>query len=397
MIEAQKLNHKRALIVSSPTSSEWSIYCLNYAQECLYRLGIGSDFLEIKHDHLYDPNLQSQFVNRFVEIIKDAHKSYDFIFSINRMPSNVIAVGGGEDDIYSFSSAPLVTWLVDNIGHHVDFIKRKSLRGVEETVLVADACGVENGDAAGLSLTDDAFFPMWGPARASSQTDDAVRDIPILFVGNINEMEPVEAYRTKASGGDPVLGEVFDVVIERMIDDTGTLDAFSVAREEALKFERESGAAKIFRVVDQMLRKKRRKNAIQTFRRIPITIYGQVSDPEILTQENVTCVGPSYMGAVMVETRRAQILLGDFANFVGGVELRPSIAIANGCVFAGEENTYFREHFPNSSFISTLSENRDVETRVSDILADKDLMVEMDRQAGTIYNKMRNTPPCFIQ
>ena len=277
-----------------------------------------------------------------------------------------------------------------------DFIKQRNLRDVEETVLVSDACSIKNGAAANLSLSDNSFFPIWGEPRVASQTDEIEREIPIIFVGNLGEIEPYEASRSRISGRDPVFEKIFDTVVERMIDDTGTLDAFSIAREETINYEREHYAGMIFGAVDRMLRQKRRKKMIQNFQRLPIMIFGQVTDPEILAQENITCVGPTPLSEVVENARKAKILLGDFANFVSGVELRPSIAFANGCVLAGEANSYFRENFPDSSFINTLTEGRHIETRVSDLISKKDQMEEMDRQAGDIYNKLRTVAPRFI-
>lgn len=388
---------KRALIIVSPTNSEWGNYCLGHVQECLGQRGIVADLLPIKTEHLNDPKLQSPFAHKFIEVLKAANQKYDFIFSINRMPSNklTIATDAGSVDIYSFSSIPIVTWMVDNIGHRIDFMKTHPLGGVEETVLVADAASINNGDAAGLRLTDASFFPMWGPARTSAYNHDQ-RTIPILFVGSIFELEPIALYREQAAGSDAVLQGIFDRVVERMIDDTGTIDAFSITRAEARTVDREEHAPAIFQVVDLMLRRRRRKAAIQAFRHIPISICGHVTDPEIRAQSNISFIGMKNLNDVVALAQQTRILLGDFANFVDGVELRPSIAMANGCVFACTENTYFGEHFPTDAFISTLDEHGPIEARIEDALADRNFMESTDRLAGEIYGEMRTIPPLFM-
>lgn len=396
MFKAERLKHKRALLVNSPVNSDWLATCLGYVSDGLARSGIESAFINIERDHVTNPQLQSEFTHKFIALLQGASAKFDFVFTINRMPSNLITVAIDQRnvDLYSFSSVPVVTWLVDNIGHHLDLLG-KNMREVDETILVADATSLDNGDAAGLPPSNCTFLPMWGMPRTKSYNDET-RDIPILFSGSINAEKSVEEYRNEACGDEQDLRTIFDAVAEQMMDEPGTHDAFSIARSEARKFEREDAAGRIFGVIDRMMRNKSRRESIQAFKRLPITICGNVTDPATLNQSNIKMLGMRNQQETRLLAQKAQVFLGDFANFVGGVELRPSDAIANGSVFACNENKYFREHFPSESFLSTFPGDADAEERIAAALSDPAGLAERDRLAGEIYVQKRNTPFPFI-
>jgi len=360
-------------------------------------MGIACDDLLIRNENLITEEGKNAFYEYFKALMETTGSKYDFLFSINRVPTLhfFISIGDEQYDIFSLSQVPMFTWVVDNISHHIEAFQAHHL-ATEEIVLVTDRCSVEMGNRYNFDMTESSFLPMWGPERMASQGEGADRDIPVLFTGDIRREKPYQDFLEQASNGDPELRKVLDAAVEEMIDDKGTVDGFSLIHSKCAEIGRHEAALPTFRAMDRWLRTRRRKDMLKSVSRVPIMLLGTVEDPEIAEQQNISVLGRKNIHEAEQFARRAKVLLGDFANFVDGVELRPAIAIANGCVFACEENTFVKREFTTNSYISLLLDGARSDEALMETIENPARLIEMDENAAAFYQQQLNTAPGFM-
>ena len=330
---------------------------------------------------------------KFIEFLKIAHTKYDFLFTINRMPSNIIPIESENKkvDLYKFASIPVVNWVVDNIGHHANQYLKYPLPA--EIKLLIDGGNTYTAKKLGFDIDETSFLPMRGMPRAENLPAFEQRDVPVLFSGNVAHAPSLNDLREEMCGFDPHLRIIFRQVVEVMLDDMGEHDAFQIALDAADALDRRIGAMQLFARLGPWLRQRRRKKLLQSFRDLPIMIAGEVHDPELSIQKNLTSLGPTNMASTIELAKRAKVVLGDLANFTYGTELRPGIAMACGAVLACEENRYMRDTLAPDSFISLLQDGVPAESAVRSVLeGGAEAWRAIDQRAGEQYTALRNIP-----
>lgn len=374
------IQHKRCLIVGVETLAGWNDYNRRYITRLLGNSGIQCEPYVIVEERRME---QLEFL---CQRTPHLHERYDFVVTTNRFPANLgrIEVKGEMVDFYSQCRVPVLSWYVDNVAHHMPSMTARQLP--QEVPLLVDRCSISSLRQAVITEQPKIFLPMWGPERAVSYLDSGERPIPVVFTGDIHPLTELQNIHEELKNSTTDGIDILLAVIEEMRDDKGTRDAFHLCLEKAKSAGIPESAVPIFRVADRWLRTYRRKAVLQRIKKTPVVVLGDVHDPELAAQTNI-----EVRGRIRVEDgepimRQAKILLGDFANFVEGIELRPAMANVNGCVLACEPNTFMKREVPAPSYIDLLSGGGAYDDILEAALGDEDRLVETSRVAADHYD-----------
>ena len=389
---AQKitLKSKKCLVILPYSNSGWQRFILKYLQNIFEANSLQCDHISAQGD---DQNVVAE---KIINLIADEKQPYDFIFTFNRVPASRVILNDGLIDLFSIASAPVVTWYIDNIGHHISGLPEKISH--QEVFLVADSCSIETGQKFDLPLSEKSFFPMWGPPAPENLEISASRDIPVLFSGDLLKEESLENLKDRIVGKEDFARAIVDKTIERMVDKSGREDCFSILISEITdRGFKKDAALSLFPSIDQWLRRRARLTNLRQFTSVPITICGKIEDREICSRPNVTILGSRSVEEVTRIARRSRIFLGDFANFVSGVEIRPAMAFSTGCVFACYENEFVEKNFPKSSYVGLACNNQNPESLIVDIINDFDRLNCIGRNAARHYNAGLHDSLSFLE
>jgi len=381
MLPVIKPKHNRALIVTIKTDGGWTEFVSEYIRYLIKKSMFESDTIEI---------WDIARANSLYGLMPKLNQMYDFVFTINRMPSNKydISAKGRKVDYFHRAEIPILSWYVDNIGHHRQRLQKYALEN--EYPFFADESSLRHAREMNLNVSDKSFLPMWGPDRKYSFYDTQKRDVPIVFSGSIGAVPDLSELNKTTPNMTTAESNIIKEIIEEMIAIDCNEDAFILSVKRSTEVGTPDSAASIFKVADRWLRQYKRKRLLSRIRKIPIHVYGTVHDKDISQQENITACGVKPIHDLTKILRNTNILLGDFANFVNGIEARPAMAFVNGCVLACEPNAFVRHKFHADSYICLNSEDNNYDEIIQNEISNHHRLGEMDARAGVFYASQRD-------
>lgn len=331
-------------IVNGATRNGWDGYIYDVVAERNARRGIATVRVVTEPGRLPD-------IAAFRAMTAGQPPGGHYVFTLNRMV-DTYHIQAGRPRLMAEVGCPVVSYVIDNIGYYLPLFTSRPIAG--ETRLLADARGNEIVSKLAPGLPACGFFPMWGmPRGKDAPPGPDERDIDLLFVGNAIPVADAEAEAARVARGhadvrDFVHGAADLMAKVRGSEDPATVTLFLLVQNGF--FQRHSidlgWFSEIFRAVDRLARARHRLRTLNGFSRTKITIAGGGMEAAVAGRPNVTLLGPVPLDDVQGLCRRARMVVGDLAGFTEGVELRPSLAMANGAVYFGETNRYLAETIP---------------------------------------------------
>lgn len=386
-----KVQHRHCLIVVPYTEAQWEVFLTKYLVNVFSGVNIQCDIFDSK----LDAATINTKVQELITLISQEETQYDFIFTFNRMPSNSVTVGDGEIELYSLAQTPVITWIVDNIGHHIFTGMVRNLEG-EEIILLSDRSNIDIAGKYGLDVSKASFFPAWGPERKSGIRNISERNKTVLFSGDLEPEVPLSDLCDEIAGDDIACRKIIDRAVESRIEHCGDHDSFTFISNLAIDYDRVEVIGKIYPSVDRWLRQFFRRDMLRRIKSFPITICGNIADDQLLSQPNVTVIGRTAVSEVERLSENVGIFLDDPSAFVDGINIRPSIAFSNGCVLASSGNQFMKKQFPPGSYLELGIRAENIEERISDAFADTNALDHMDKTAAEYYEHTRTQTPTFL-
>jgi len=384
------LQFNRCLLVEPQTSANWGASLIRIIAGRLAAQGVECDVFRFGHP------VKSEEAFELITLISQKGK-YDFVFNLNRIPANHVKLTDPPGQtFYGLSSAPVVTWLIDNIAYHASSLVNDPVLE-NETLQVIDAASIEGGRTLGVQLGEDAFLPAWGLPRQDNLPPMEERDIPLLFSGYLGAEEPLNDMLDRVAAGNMVLRKAVRDTVDQMMGERGRTDPFQAMIKNFLRLGLPEIPSDVFEAMDRWLRFWARRRLLRSFEKSPLVVFGNVQDAVLEQRENVKLRGQVPVEEVALSVQRARVLLGDCVFFTRGVDLRPAFTITNGCVLADEGNPYLRETLGGGAMIELDVGDGPSDCQIADVLESPERLAAISDKADAVYDRLVQAPLPFLE
>lgn len=242
----------------------------------------------------------------------------------------------GTTPVYERLALPHFQWIVDT-----PFKARlpASAHPLLRTILIDE----EFAGFAGLPKSSSVFLPLGTDVFAP--VPDAQRSFDLVFTGQIKD--PNQDWDT-LNGLPRAPRALAKHLVDRMVaaPDRSLLRLFD---EESRHFTMPvESAAHAFLAANSFLRSWKRQRVLSSIRRLPVHVFGEVRDPQLLSAANFQFHGPfpySRLASILLQSR---VALNVTPNFHAACHDRIIAALACGALAATDSNPFMDAHFSSN-------------------------------------------------
>jgi hypothetical protein len=237
------------------------------------------------------------------------------------------------------------------------------------------------------------FVPHGGPSDRGDggRLSAAERDIPILFVGNL-QSRPDRAFIQSVLGADApkVVSEIFQVAVDAASDGVDPYLALrGAAAERSVDLIPDLGDSSVLAMTRQLatwVESNRRFRLLTSIRSHPVHLVGQVGEGYFdRLPDTITLGGFLWGHEVLERMRNARITLNTVGVFPGGSHERIWYGMHAGSLVVTDPSDFLAETFEDGRTVVFLDRPEDADTVLGEYLSDPARQDRMTAEALEVY------------
>lgn len=309
-----------------------------------------------------------------------------FVIDVNCKSRVYVSDQGGEaKTAFDVLNIPRFSFFESNPLYHLEHLAAAPKLSAWSVV---DASHRDILASIGFPADRVAFIPHAGPPPVPDVLPSRNRAIDVMFLGNIL---PQPDHRTWLAGlglGDAeaaVAAEAYEMAEAGDGNSFASAVAGAIRRGLAPDLRRES---RIALAVDERLNYQRRIATLQSIRRTPVHVYGEIS-PDVRLPDNVVAKGGVAFATALSLMDNAKLLL-NFMPFRTGAHERVFYGLSRGACALSDRSSLLEDGAAGEGGVVFRSSPAQVDAQVASLVADSDGL-DRRREAGRAWYGGRHT------